>query len=147
MDQKTEALLYAASRAQHVAEVVRPALERGAIVLCDRYVDSSLAYQGIARGLGEEDVMGLNIWATDELLPDLVVLLNVDPEVGLSRTRGDPDRIEAEGIAFHRKVGDAYLALARAYPSRYIVVDASRPPNDVRMEVLSAVGPFLQEPR
>lgn len=147
MDPKTEALLYAASRAQLVAEVIRPALDRGAIVLCDRYLDSSLAYQGIARGLGEEDVLGLNVWATDELIPDVVILLHVDPEVGLARSRGAPDRIEAEGIDFHRRVAEAYMRLARQYPSRFAVVDSSGPPEQVRMQVLASVGPFLQEMR
>ena len=143
MDAKTEALLYAASRAQHAAEVIRPALERGDIVLCDRYVDSSLAYQGVARGLGIDDVLRLNVWGTDELLPDLVVLLNLDAATGLSRTRGIPDRIEQEGIDFHRKVGAAYLELARIYPSRYVVVDASLEPEKVQAEVQDAVSSLL----
>jgi len=143
MDPKTEALLYAASRAQHAAEVIRPALEEGAIVLCDRYLDSSLAYQGVARGLGVDDVLRLNVWATDELLPDLVVLLSLDPEVGLSRTRGIPDRIEQESLAFHRMVGDAYLDLAKANPSRFAVVDASLEAEKVQAEVQSAVASLI----
>jgi dTMP kinase len=143
MDSKTEALLYAASRAQHASEVIMPALQDGAIVLCDRYLDSSLAYQGVARGLGVEDVLRLNVWATDELLPDLVVLLNLDPEVGLSRTRGMPDRIEQESIAFHRLVGEAYLDLAKANPSRFTVVDSSLDAEKVQAEVQSAVEPLL----
>jgi dTMP kinase len=144
MDTKTEALLYAASRAQHVAQVVRPALESGAVVLSDRYIDSSLAYQGVARSLGVEDVMRLNVWATDELLPDLVVLLNLDAEAGLSRTRGNPDRIEQEGIQFHRMVGAAYLDLAKAYPSRFVVVDASLEPEKVHAELIAAVEPLAE---
>lgn len=145
MDPKTEAMLYAASRAQHVAEVVRPALERGKVVLCDRYLDSSLAYQGLARGLGEEDVMRLNLWATDETLPDLVILLHLDAELGLSRTKGDPDRMEQEDVAFHRKVGEAYLHLAREYPSRFAVIDATAPVEEVHRQVKAAILPFLRE--
>lgn len=145
MDTKTEALLYAAARAQHVAEVVRPALERGALVVSDRYIDSSLAYQGYARGLGEEDVIRLNAWATDELFPDLAILLHLDPEVGLARTHGDPDRIEQEDVAFHRKVGEAYLALARAYPSRFAVVAATGSIEQVHRQIEAAILPFLRE--
>ena len=146
MDPKTEALLYAASRAQHVNEVIRPALEDGAVVLCDRYLDSSLAYQGIARGLGEEDVMRLNVWATDETLPDLVILLHIDPEIGLARTKGDPDRMEQEDIAFHRKVGEAYLHLARSFPSRFAVIDASGTVEEVHRQVKTTILPFLRDP-
>jgi len=144
MDPKTEALLYAASRAQHVAETIRPALERNAVVLCDRYIDSSLAYQGHARGLGEADVLNLSVWATDELLPDVVVLLHLDPQVGLSRTQGDPDRLEQEDIAFHRTVGEAYLQLARSYPSRFMVVDAGGSLEQVQQQIRTAMLPFLQ---
>jgi dTMP kinase len=144
MDPKAEALLYAASRAQLVTEVVRPALERGAVVLCDRYLDSSLAYQGIARGLGEDDVLRLNIWATDETLPDLVILLHIDPEVGLARTKGDPDRMEQEDVAFHRAVAEAYLHLARSFPSRFAVIDASASVEEVHRQVRAAVLPFLR---
>jgi dTMP kinase len=143
MDPKTEALLYAASRAQHAAEVIRPALARGAVVLCDRYLDSSLAYQGVARGLGIDDVYRLNVWGTDELLPDLVVLLNLDPQTGLSRTRGMPDRMEQESVDFHRKVGAAYLELARIYPSRFCVIDASLDAEKVQEEVRHAVSSLL----
>jgi len=145
MDPKTEALLYAASRAQHVAEVIRPALEQGKVVLCDRYLDSSLAYQGIARGLGEEDVLRLNVWGTDETLPDLVILLHLDPEIGLGRNKGDPDRMEQEDIAFHRKVGEAYLHLARSFPSRFSVIDGGGTPDEIHRSVKAATLPFLRE--
>lgn len=147
MDAKTEALLYAAGRAQHVSEKIRPALDRDAVVLCDRYVDSSLAYQGLARGVGEEDVMRLNVWATDDLVPDMVVLLHLDPEVGLRRAAGDPDRMEQEDMAFHRKVADAYLHLARSYPSRFAVVDASADVQHVQSQIRTAILPLLQETR
>jgi dTMP kinase len=145
MDPKTEALLYAASRAQLVAEVISPALEQGKVVLCDRYLDSSLAYQGIARGLGEEDVLRLNVWGTDETLPDLVILMHLDPEIGLGRNKGDPDRIEQEDIAFHRKVGEAYLHLARSFPSRFTVIDADGPVEEIHKQVKAAILPFMRE--
>ena len=145
MDPKTEALLYASSRAQHVSQVISPALEGGKIVLSDRYIDSSLAYQGMARGLGEEDILRLNVWATDEALPDLVILLHLDPEVGLSRTKGDPDRMEQEDVAFHRKVGEAYLHLARQFPSRYAVIDGTGSVEEVHRQVKAAILPFIHE--
>jgi dTMP kinase len=147
MDPKTEALLYAAGRAQHVSETVRPSLERDAVVLCDRYIDSSLAYQGLARGLGEDDVLHLNEWATDELFPDLVILLHLDADKGLERLEGDPDRMESEDVSFHRKVGEAYLHLAREYPSRFAVVDASGTKEQVHTQVRAAVLPFLTSDR
>ena len=147
MDPKTEALLYAASRAQLVVEVIRPALDRDAVVVCDRYIDSSLAYQGIARGLGEDDILQLNSWATDELLPDIVFLLHVDPEVGKGRLVGDPDRMEQEDMAFHRAVGEAYLQLARAYPSRFAVIDASGTPEQIHHQIRTAILPFMSEDR
>jgi len=145
MDPKAEALLFAAGRAQHVAEVIRPALERDAVVLCDRYIDSSIAYQGLARGLGEDDVLHLNVLATDELLPDVVVLMHLDAEVGLDRaSHGDPDRMEQEDVAFHRKVGEAYLHLAREYPSRFSIVDASGHVDQVASQIHAALLPFLK---
>jgi dTMP kinase len=127
-----------------VSETIRPALERDAVVLCDRYIDSSLAYQGVARGLGEDDVLSLSTWATDHLLPDVVVLLHLDPEVGLARTQGDPDRMEQEELAFHQKIADAYLRLARAYPSRFTVVDATGSIDQVQGQIRTAILPFLQ---
>lgn len=146
MDAKTEALLYAASRAQLVSEVIKPALERGAVVLCDRYVDSSLAYQGIARGLGQPDVLAINTWATDETMADVVVLLHVEPEVGLARKGDAPDRMESESIDFHKQVNEAFLHLAREYPSRYAVVDSSGPRDMVQQQIRTAIRPFLDAP-
>src|SRR5207342_2258941 len=118
IEPKTEALLFAASRAQHVASVIRPALAAGQVVLTDRYIDSSLAYQGSARGLGEQDVLTLNVWATQGLFPDLVLLLHLEPEAGLLRSLEEPDRIELEGQDFHAKVSDAYLRIAEEHPER-----------------------------
>ena len=126
MAARTEAMLYAADRAQHVAEVIRPALERGAIVITDRYVDSSLAYQGGGRVLDVAEVRRLSQWATDGLSPDLTVLLDIDPEVGLRRTTGPGDRLESEALAFHERVRTAFLDLARHGRDRYLVVDVSQ---------------------
>lgn len=138
MDPRTEALLYAADRAQHAAEVIRPALAAGLVVISDRYVDSSLAYQGLARGLGIERILDLSMWATGDLMPDLVILLDVAPELARSRSgarSGATDRIELEAEAFHRRVADAYWALARTYPERFAAVDASAPPDAIEAEI------------
>ena len=125
MSPRTEAMLYAADRAQHVGEVIRPALERGAVVITDRYVDSSLAYQGGGRTLELAEIRRLSQWATDGLSPDLTVLLDIDPEVGLRRATGPGDRLESETLAFHQRVRAAFLDLARHGRDRYLVVDVS----------------------
>lgn len=138
MDARTEALLYAADRAQHVAEVIRPALEAGKIVVSDRFVDSSLAYQGVARELGLEEVYRISRWATDGLMPDVVFFLSMESRLGLRRIDGDPDRIEQEASSFHDKVGAAYLELARTYPDRFVVLDANRPQSEVHQDVVEA---------
>lgn len=138
MDPRTEALLYAADRAQHVAEVIRPALEAGKIVVSDRFVDSSLAYQGVARDLGLEEVYRISRWATDGLMPDVVFFLSMDSRLGLRRIDGDPDRIERESSDFHDRVGDAYLELARRYPDRFVVLDANRAQSEVHQDVVEA---------
>jgi dTMP kinase len=139
MDPRTEALLYAADRAQHVAEVIKPALEAGKIVLSDRFIDSSLAYQGIARGLGVEEVFRINEWGTEGLLPDIVFLLRLDPAAGLDRSGQEgSDRIEGAGIHFHEQVGEAYLELARRYPARFVALDADRSPAEVHKKVVAA---------
>jgi dTMP kinase len=140
LDPRAEALLFAAARAQHVAEVIRPALERGDDVLTDRYVHSSVAYQGAARGLSVEAVGAVSEFATGGLLPDLVVLLDVDPTTGLARADA-PDRIQAEALAFHQIVRQAFLELAAADPDRFLVVDASEPAEEVAAAVLAAVLP------
>jgi dTMP kinase len=143
---RTEALLFAAARAELVERVIRPALERGAHVLCDRYLDSSLAYQGGARGLGRGPVADVNRFATGGLLPDLVVLLDLDPAAGLRRRAGDPDRIEAQDLDFHRRVRDAFRDLAAADPERFAVVDAAAPVPEVAAQVQTAVLSLLEEP-
>jgi dTMP kinase len=129
-----EAALFAASRAQHVDEVIRPALERGADVVCDRYVDSSLAYQGIARGLGVEEVLELNLRATGGLLPDVTFLLLLDPEVAAARWT-DADRLEREGDALQAKVDAAYRELAERFPERIVTVDGAGDPDEIAREV------------
>ena len=136
---RAEALLFAAARAELVEAVIRPALERGAVVLCDRYLDSSLAYQGKARGLGRGPVEQVNRFATGGLLPDLVVLLDLDPAAGLARQARDPDRIEAQDLGFHRRVRDAFRDLAAADPGRFTVVDAAAPVAEVADQVQAAV--------
>jgi dTMP kinase len=126
-----EAALFAAARAQLVDEVVRPALEAGADVVCDRYVDSSLAYQGVARGLGVEHVLELNLEATRGLLPDRTFLVALDAEEAARRATGDADRIEREGVEFQAAVGRAYEELAARFPERILKLDGSRPAADL----------------
>lgn len=135
----TEALLYAASRAQHVEEAIRPALERGAWVVCDRYVDSSVAYQGVGRGLGLERVLDLNLAAVGGLLPDRTFLLELDPAELRSRLPGDHDRLEREPGDFHSRVADGYRQLAARFPERFVVLDASRPRERLAEEVYGAL--------
>lgn len=134
LDARAEALLYAASRAEHVARLVRPALARGAVVITDRYIDSSVAYQGIGRGLGPDVIGEINLWATRSLLPDLTVLLDVEAGAGLARIDSAPDRIEQEPEEFHADVVAGFRVLASGDPDRYLVLAA----HDDR-EALSAV--------
>jgi len=145
IDPRAEALLYAADRAQHVATVVRPALERGAVVLQDRYLDSSVAYQGAGRVLDPDEVRRLSLWAAEGLLPDLTVLLDVDAATARQRrsTRSTYDRLEAEDDGFHERVRDAFLVLARAEPERFVVVDGARPADEVEQRIRAAVEPLL----
>jgi dTMP kinase len=145
IEPRTEALLFAASRAQNVATVIRPALAAGKIVISDRYIDSSVAYQGWARGLGEQDVLTLNVWATQGLFPDLVLLLHLEPEAGLLRSLEEPDRIEMESGEFHAKVADAYLRIAEEHPERFVVIDADGPPESVHERVRAAIERVLRE--
>ena len=113
------------------------------MVLCDRFVDSSVAYQGVGRGVGEQDVLTLNAWATQGLFPDLVVLLHLEPEEGLSRSIGDPDRFESEDLEFHARVSDAYLRIAEEHPDRFAVVDARGSPEEVHQRVSEALDKVL----
>jgi len=142
LDPRAEALLFAADRAQHVAEVIRPALARGAIVLGDRYLDSSVAYQGLARGLGEERVADLSAWATGGLTADLTVLLDLDPRTARDR-RPTADRIEGERSAFHEQAAHGLRRRAQAAPDRFLVIPAGRPATLIAEEVHSAVGALL----
>jgi dTMP kinase len=143
---RAEALLYAADRAHHVATVVRPALSQGSVVVSDRYVDSSLAYQGAGRSLPADEIAWLSAWATGRLKPDLVVLLDIPPDLGLGRLSNRdeaPDRLERESLSFHERVRYAFLDLAAAEPYRYLVLDATRPPEEIAAAVLDRVTPML----
>ena len=144
---RAEALLYAADRAHHVETVVRPALLRGDVVLQDRYIDSSVAYQGVARGLGAERIRSVSEWAADGLVPDLTVLLDLDVTVGRARVaaaRGDTfDRLESEAATFHETVRRAFLDAAAAEPARFLVVDAAAPTDEVQRAVRTAVGALV----
>lgn len=138
LDPRAEALLFAASRGEHVARVIRPALQRGDVVICDRYIDSSVAYQGYGRDLGPTRVRDLSLWATGGLLPDLTVVLDVDPEVGLARF-AQRDRLEAEPMEYHRAVRAAFLDLAEAEPDRYLVLDARGDVDEIASVILARV--------
>ena len=138
VDGKTEALLIFAARAAHLHATVRPALAQGTDVICDRFVDASYAYQGIGRGLGQAYIAELEHLTLDGLKPDLVLLLDLDPELGLQRakSRGDANRFEAENLDFMRRVRAEYLRRAQEDPSRYAVIDAARPLEDVKDALL-----------
>jgi dTMP kinase len=139
LDPRAEALLFAAARAELVASVIRPALEAGKVVISDRYLDSSLAYQGHARGLGEAEVRLVNEWATDGLEPDLTVLLRIDPATAAERA-GQADRFEDEGLGLQRRVAEAYEHLAAANPARWKAIDAARDEDEVAAEVAALVS-------
>jgi len=134
-----EALLYAASRAQHVEQVIRPALDRGATVICDRYVDSSVAYQGVARGLGLDAVLELNLAAVGELMPDRTFLLLLDPADVSARLDREHDRLEREGDGFRASVAAGYRELAARFPQRIVVLDGARPAEELAEEVYGAL--------
>ena len=142
IDARTEALMFAASRAAHVHQVILPALRRGDVVVCDRYIDSSVAYQGAGRNLGTHAVLDINLWATDGLRPDLTVLLDVDPAEGRSRRASGTvaeDRLEAEPDTFHASIRSAFLELASAQPERYLVLAASGVPEEIHRAILGAL--------
>ena len=146
MSSRAEALMYAADRAEHVSAVIRPALERGAIVVTDRYVDSSLAYQGAGRRLPVREIANLNKWATGGLDPDLTILLDLSPVAGLGRRERSADRLEAEPADFHQRVRAGFLALADAEPQRYLVLDATRPAADLSREIQDRIRELLPDP-
>lgn len=140
MDARTEALLYAAARRQHLVEKVEPALAEGLTVICDRFVDSSLVYQGLARGIGIEEVWEINQFAIEKRMPDLTLLLDIDPELGLSRIMANGEReynrLDMESLGFHQMVRDGYKQLVDQYPDRIKIIDASRPPVQVEREMI-----------
>ena len=145
---KAEALMYAADRAQHIATKVRPALDRGEVVVQDRYLDSSVAYQGVARSLGAKEIRDISLWATDGLLPDVTILLDIDEQLGRSRldsSRTRYDRLEAEEQTFHARVRGAYLELAHAEPGRFLVLDASAPVEEIAALIRERVSAALDE--
>ncbi len=146
MSPHAEALMYAADRAEHVASVIQPALDRGAVVISDRYVDSSLAYQGNGRGLSNSDIAQLNSWATGGRMPDLTILLDMPPEAGLGRRARSADRLEAEPPEFHRRVRAGFLALAREDPPRYLVLDATRSVAEISSEIKDRIRQILPDP-
>ncbi|UKA67481.1 dTMP kinase [Arthrobacter sp. FW306-05-C] len=149
IDAHTEALIFAASRAAHAAQVIRPALGRGEIVLTDRYIDSSVAYQGAGRKLGQDAVQSLNEWATSGLQPHLTVLLDVDPKLGRRRRTADQaaeDRLESEADEFHTRIRDAFLDLAAGHPASYLVLPAHLPVDDLAAQILARVETLLDAP-
>lgn len=131
LDPRAEALLYAASRRQNLVEKIWPSLAKGDIVICDRYIDSSLAYQGGARGIGIEEVLSINLFATEGSLPQLTLLFDIEPEIGLRRisnnTNREINRLDLERLDFHRSVRKTYLELAKKFPERIVVIDANQP--------------------
>ncbi len=143
MNPKAEAFLYAASRAQHVSEIIKPSLEEGKNVICDRYIDSSIVYQGIARQLGPF-VEELNKWGTDNLTPDLTILLVVDPITGKKRRKNrTEDRIESEKISFHEEVYKGYLSLSEKKNDRYILIDGTKSKNEISNIITEAIKKVL----
>lgn len=147
MDDKTEALLYAASRRQHLRETVLPALEQGKLVICDRFIDSSLAYQGHARGIGIEEVYDMNMFATSGMLPDLTLYILVSPEVGLSRKthQKELDRLELETNNFHKTVYEGYLKLVERFPERVVLINGEKTKEEVLSETLKVIDKFLNK--
>ena len=143
---RAEALMYAADRAEHVESVIVPALARGAIVVTDRYVDSSIAYQGRGRNQPVGEVAGLNEWATDGMVPDLTILLDLPPGTGLGRRTPSADRLEAEPVDFHERVREGFLAQARAAPGRYLVLDATQPPEEISRQIQDRLRDMLPDP-
>jgi dTMP kinase len=148
MDARTEALLYAASRRQHLVEKVIPALQRGEVVLCDRFVDSSLAYQGHARGIGMDEIWSINHFAINNVMPDLTIYMDISPEVGLRRIQESAEReinrLDLEKITFHERVREGYRILLERYPERIVEVNAERSKEEVYHEVLRLLEARLE---
>lgn len=148
MDPKTEALLYAASRREHIVKTILPALEAGKVILCDRFLDSSLAYQGYSRDLGCENVLEMNQFATEGLYPDLTILVCTRPEIGMSRIKKDErdmDRLELEKMTFHNKVYDGYIALSEKFKDRIVVINGEQTKEQVLSDVKNVLYPFIKE--
>lgn len=148
MDDWTEALLYAASRREHVQKTLLPAINSGKIILCDRFLDSSLAYQGKARGLGMDNVYNMNQYATDGLLPDLTLFVCVKPEVGMARIKKnarDMDRLELEKMDFHHHVYEGYLELCNKYPNRIVQIDGEMTQTEVAEKSIQVVLDYIKE--
>lgn len=147
MDSRTEALLYAAARRQHLVEVVMPELERGGIVLCDRFIDSSLAYQGHARGLDIEEVYNINKFAIGDMMPDATLFFDIDPEEGLRRIQSNEERevnrLDLEALDFHKKVCEGYQFIINRWKERFIIVDAGRTIDEVFEETKASLLDFL----
>lgn len=141
---RAEALLFAADRAHHVATKIRPALARGAVVISDRYLDSSVAYQGASRNLGQDEIRDLSLWAVDGLLPDVTVLVDVPAEVGAERVGKVQDRLESAGLAFHQRVREEFRRLAAAEPQRYVVVDGTAPIAEITAQLTALIEPRLK---
>ena len=143
MDGRTEALLYAAARRQHLVESVWPAVKEGKIVICDRYIDSSLAYQGGARGLGIDNIVDINMFATENTWPDLTLLFDIPPEKGLERIslnkNREVNRLDLETLEFHKKVRQTFLDLAEKYSERFVIIDASKSREEVAQDALDAI--------
>lgn len=150
MDARTEALLYAAARRQHLVEKVKPALEMGNIILCDRFIDSSLAYQGFARGLGIDEVLTINQFAIEDMMPRMTFYFDLDPKTGLERIHKnngrEVNRLDLENIEFHQKVREGYLLLADRYPERIVKIDASRSLQQVFEEAKSKLNEMIPSP-
>ncbi len=147
MDGRTEALLYAAARRQHLVEKVIPALQEGKTVICDRFIDSSLAYQGYARGLGIDEVYSINEFAINGCFPDVTIYFNIEPEVGLKRIEAnsnrEKNRLDLEGLAFHRKVQEGYKEVVQKFQDRIIIINANNPKEDVLKDVITVLENHL----
>jgi dTMP kinase len=146
MHAMTEAVLYAADRAQHVYEVIKPAMNQGKIVLCDRYIDSTLAYQGVARRMGMEGIQNLNEWITEDLYPDLTFLLEIPSRVGLKRMQKrsrSADRMENQPDSFHEQVQEAYKTLAKIFSKRFVILNGADKPENIHHKIMQEVTEFM----